>query len=128
MTVNTPTWYTPEDPRRLRTRVRRSLVAASSVAATGAWIANGAVWLFAHWPDRVHSIEDVLSFVLFGWLVLLVVFLAGLAVAVAGLIATVPLAVAWLRTSPRGTGAGIGLAHAAVAWAVLAYVLVVVVL
>jgi hypothetical protein len=123
-----PSWYAPEDPNRLRTRVRRSLVAASTVAAGGAWLANGSVWLFAHWPAHVHSVEQALSFLLFGWIVLFLVFLLGIAIAIAGGVATVPLAVAWARTSPRGVGAGVALAHAVLAWAVLAYVLAVVVL
>jgi hypothetical protein len=112
-------------------RAPRTLTAASTIAASGAWVAVAAVFGIQRLPDAVHDVDSFLTFVFFGWIavgLLFLVFVAGCVVAIAGAVGTVPSAIAWWQTSPRSAPVGVALGHAVVAWAVLAWVVLVVVL
>jgi hypothetical protein len=80
----------------------------------------------------VHDIDSFVAFLVYGIFVIALLFcvvIAGCVVAIVGGVATLPLAVAWFRhPKPRQVAAGVALAHAVVACAVLGYVMVTVVL
>ena len=125
-------WRIEAEAQHRRSRLPRTLTAAATVAAAGAWVAVAAVVGIERLPDTVHDIDTFLAFVFYGLFVIGLLFcvvIAGCVVAIAGAVATLPLAVGWFRhPRPRPVGAGVALAHAVVACAVLSYVMTRVVL
>lgn len=125
-------WRIAAEQHQRRSRLPTTLTAAATVAAAGSWVAVAAVFLIQHLPDTVHDISSFFAFLIYGVFVIALLFcvvVAGCLVAIVGGVATLPLAIGWFRhPKPRPLVAGVALAHAVVACAVLGYVMVTVVL
>ena len=128
--VPPPGWGgAPRPPQRKWWHAPGSLIGAATFSATFSWlaiaiIAAGYVFLPKLEPD---SFEEWLLFIIFGLWVVLILFAVGLVsfwLAIAGALATVPLAIAWSRGHDRSPAALAALSTAVVSWLILGYLVV----
>ena len=123
-----PGWTYPPQPPRHWYRAPGSVTGAATFTAITSWatvVVIGLGWTLVHAvPTTGINFLFKIFVVGLAFVALVCVGLVTGALAVAGAIATIPLAVAWLRTGDRSSGPVGALATASVGWLVMLFLVI----